>query len=893
MLASGTHLGTYEIVAPLGAGGMGEVYRARDRRLKREVALKILPESFAADPDRLARFQREAEVLAALNHPNIAAIYGLEESSGIRALVMELVEGPTLADRIAQGPMPVDEALVIARQIAEALETAHEQGIIHRDLKPANIKLRPDGAVKVLDFGLAKALESPMGLANASQSPTLGVGATRGVILGTAAYMAPEQARGKAVDERADIWAFGCVLYEMLTGRQAFPGDSISDSIASILTKEPDWGTLPALTTPRLRRILRRCLDKNPRDRLHDMSDVRLEVADALQPEGNGEWRHERPAPTRHWRLATAVLGALLAGAALAIAVTSFLTEERPAAVTRLSIALSGPQALVVGGLDRDLALSPDGTRLVYIGGNGSQLFVRRLDSLVAAPLGEVSAPRGLFTSPDGAWVGFFDGVGTLKKIAIDGGPAITLCQCGTAPRGATWGPDGSIIVANNDPASGLWRISEAGGEPAVLTMPSGQPDDRDHFWPEFLPDGNTVLFTIVPNGALDSARVAVLDLRTGTQKVLLKGGTHAHYLASGHIVYASATGLRAVGFDRNQLEIVGTPTPVVPEIATTADGAADFDVALNGTLVYVSSTGGALARTLTWVDRSGREEPIRAPARAYTYPRISPDGTRLAVGIRDQEQDIWIWDFARETLSRFTFEPSSEWYPLWTPDGRRLIFDSARGGAQNLYWQDANGTGPAERLTESPNQSLPVSISPDGSRVVFRINATTQDMALLHLTGARRTEPLIQTSFQELNGEIAPDGRWIAYESNESGRTDIYVRPFPDVTTGRWQISTEGGSRPLWARSGDELFYVTPTGVLMSVRVEKGSSWVAGSPTRVLDESYYFGGGGSTGRTYDISPDGRRFLMVKRGGTTEQAGASVIVVQNWFEELKRLVPTN
>jgi serine/threonine-protein kinase len=889
----GTRVGAYEVVDLLGAGGMGEVYRARDTTLSRHVALKILPGSFATDPERLARFDREAKVLASLNHPNIATIHGVERVDGSHALVLELVEGPTLAERIAGGPMPLAEALDVARQIADALEAAHEHGVVHRDLKPANIKVRRDGTVKVLDFGLAKALDRTPGGADVSQSPTLSVGSARGVILGTAAYMAPEQARGLAVDKRADIWAFGCVLYEMLTGRQAFAGDSVSDSIASILTKEPDWTALPSSTPALLRRLLRRCLEKNPRERFHDMSDVRIEVADALLPLPGGPLHSENAPATLRWRVAAIVLAALLACGTMAAAVVWFLGEPPAAPVTRLSVGLSGPQALVVGGLDRDIALSPDGTWLAYIGANGSQLFLRRFDSLEATPLGPLAAPRGLFVSPDGAWVGFIDGVGTVKKIGVSGGPAVTLCRsCGTGPRGSTWGPDDTIITANTDPTSGLLRITAGGGQPEVLTKPDREKGEREHFWPEFLPGARAVLFTILSNEGLNAAQIAVLDLESGTQKVLIRGGTHAHYVPSGHLIYAAGGGLSAIRFDLDRLDVVGTQTPVVENVATTPDGGSNFDVALNGVLVYISSAGAALARTLTWVDRNGREYPIPVPARAYTYPRLSPDGSRLAVGVRDQEQDIWIWDFAREMLSRFTFDPGADWYPVWTPDGRRLIFDSARAGPQNLYWQAADGSGPVERLTESPFNQAGYSIAPDGTRLVFRANATSQDLGVLMLDQSRRAEPLIETVFSELNAEISPDGRWIAYESDESGRSEIYVRPFPNAGDGRWQLSAGGGTRAVWARNGREIFFLTLTGTLMSIRVESGATWTAGPPVRLLEGQYFLGGAGAVGRTYDVAPDGR-FLMIKPAGTSQEAATNVIVVQNWTEELKRLVPVD
>lgn len=620
------------------------------------------------------------------------------------------------------------------------------------------------------------------------------------------------------------------------------------------------------------------------------MSDVRLELADALLPLSDAAPPSARVPGVPRWRFAAVLLAALLAGGALTAAIAWFFTQPPAPSVTRLSIGLSGAQAVVIGGLDRDFVLSPDGTRLVYIGSNGSQLFVRPMDSLEATPLGGLAAPRGLFISPDGAWVGFFDGVGTLKKVAMTGGSAVTLCQCGTGPRGSTWGPNDTIIMGTSDPTSGLLRISAAGGQPDVLTKPNNEQGERDHFWPEFLPGGQAVLFTIVSNGAIDTAQIAVLDLQSGMRKVLIRGGTHAHYVPSGHLVYAAGTSLLAIAFDLDRLEVVGSAAPVVEEVATTPEGAADFAVALNGTLVYMSNTGAALARTLTWVDRSGREEPIRTPVRMYTYPRLSPDGSRLAVGVRDQDQDIWIWDFARETLTRFTFDPGADWYPVWTPDGTRLIFDSARAGAQNLFWQAADGTGPAERLTEAHNIQLPYSVSPDGNRIVFRTNTETSDLSILTLDQNRRVEPLIQTPFNELNAEISSDGRWLAYESDESGRSEIYVRPFPNPAGGRWQVSTDGGTRALWARNGQELFYLTLAGTLMSIRSEAGTTWTAGPPARLFEGSYYFGGGGAAGRTYDVAPDGR-FLMIKPAGTPEQAATSVIVVQNWFEELKRLVP--
>jgi serine/threonine-protein kinase len=897
MLTSGTKLGTYEVTSHIGSGGMGEVYQAHDSKLGRDVAIKVLPEQFARDPERLGRFQREAKLLASLNHPNIATIHGLEQSGNTHYLVMELVPGETLRDRIArEGPVPVEEALTIAKQIAEALEAAHEKPIIHRDLKPANVKVTPEGRVKVLDFGLAKAFAAESSSEDVANSPTLSMNPTmQGVIMGTAAYMSPEQARGKAVTKATDIFAFGAVLYELLIGKQAFPGDEVSDILAAVIRAEPDWTRLPAETPPSIRTLLRRCLRKDRHQRLQDAATLRIEIEDVL----SGAAPAEATAPVALaqspvWRRAMPVAIAVCLTAALAGSGVWLLTRPAPAPVVRTEIASSGASALSVQGIDRDVAISPDGSRIVYRG--SGRLLVRALDQTEPQALTGLGAPRGVFFSPDDQWVGFVDGT-TLKKVAITGGPAVTICSLGSAPRGATWGPDGAILFATQNPSTGLLRVSEGGGEPAVLTKPNGESGETDHWWPEFLPGGEAVLFTIVTTGGTDNMQVAVLDLRTGVQKVVVRGGSQAHYVESGHLVYAAAGTLRAVRFDPKRLETAGTPVPVIPQVVTTGTGAADFDVARNGTLVYLPGAGNSQfrTRTLVWVDRQGREEAIKAPPRPYAYARLAPDGTRIALDIRDQEFDIWVWDLARETLTRLTFDPTTDRLPIWTPDSQRVIFGSDRAGASNLYWQAADNTGMVERLTESPNGQWPTGMSPDGTRLVFREETSSWDLLALTLDKDRRAEPLVQgPMYSERNGEISPDGRWLAYDSNESGRFEIYVRPFPDVNSGRWQVSTTGGSRPLWARNGQELFYVAVDGSLMRVAVESGPSWRAGTPAKLFDNTYAWeiGGTGLTGRSYDISPDGRRFLAFKPVATDETgAPNNLIVVQSWFEELRRLAP--
>jgi eukaryotic-like serine/threonine-protein kinase len=899
-LAPGTRLGPYEITAQIGVGGMGEVWCATDTHLGRQVAIKIIPDAFAHHPERLARFEREAKTLASLNHPNIAQIYGLEKTDSIRALVMELVEGPTLADRIAQGPIPFDEALPIVKQIAEALQAAHEQGIIHRDLKPANVKVRPDGTVKVLDFGLAKTIasEAQTDLAN---SPTVTAMATRaGVLLGTAAYMSPEQTRGKTVDKRTDIWAFGCVLYEMLTGTRAFDAEDVSQALAAVLRDEPDWTALPADLSLSMRTLIKRCLDKDPTRRVRDIAIARyvldepavvaLSASDGVPalPISGGSRTSAKRRIAPH--AAVALLASAVVGSAVWLVDRSFVLSPP---VSRFVISLQGATALTVNGVDRGLAITPDGSRIIYVGNNGTQLFGRPLDASEPVAIYKADYLRGPFVSPDGQWVGFIQSNSTLQKVATSGGPAIMLARLDGVPRGATWAADHTIVFATTDPTTGLLRIPDGGGAPMVLTRPDGAQGEVDHLWPEMLPGGRAVLFTITaPTARLDVAQVAVLNLESGTRKVLVRGGSHAHYVSSGHLVYAAAGSLMAVGFDATRLETRGTPVPVViAHLMTTVAGAVDAVVAGNGTLAYASGAS-AVLNTLVWVDRQGRETAIAAPPRAYTYARIAPDGTRLALYSPDQDNDIWLWDFARPGLTRTQTAPGNDVYPVWTPDGQRLIFASERAGRRNLFSQAADGPGIVEQLTDSPNAQNPTAITPDGTRLLFTETApkTGEDVMQLQLDGTHRVRPLVQTPFTERNGIVSPDGRWLAYEANDSGQLEIYVRPFPAVNGGTWRVSTDGGMSPVWAGGGQELFYVAGSGALMRVSVERSPTWVSTVPAKLIEEGYVMGGV----RNYDISPDGQRFLMIKPSPGSDQATVprGIVVVQNWTEELKRLVPT-
>ena len=900
-LQPGQRLGAYEVIAAIGAGGMGEVYRARDTKLNRDVALKVLPDIFAADPDRLARFQREAELLAALSHPHIAGIHGLEDSTKTKALVLEFVDGPTLADRIAQGPIPVDEALAIARQIADALEAAHEAGVIHRDLKPANIKLRPDGTVKVLDFGLAKlqaSAASSAPLAPLSMSPTITSPAMMtgiGTILGTAAYMAPEQARGKPVDKRADIWAFGCVLYEMLTAARPFDGEDVTLLVANIVKAEPAWAPLPDETPAGVRVVLQRCLQKDPKQRLRDIGDVRLALEGAFE---STDAALRLPAPPRAvalWRRPASVgAAALLAGAAVAGVAVWVVTRPLPTPVTRLTITHPGPE--LVGGTN-DVAMLPDGRTVIYLayeGGRG-HLYARTLDVLSPARLGNFENVGTVFTSPDGQWIGFQDVPDrSLKKIQVSGGPPLTI---GRLPpnvnlSGVTWSANDVVIFGST--TSGLWRVDASGGTPEPLTKLDSQKGELSHRLPEILPGGEAVLFSILAaNNQIENARIVLLDLRTGIQRDLIQGGSHPRYAASGHLVYAAGGALRAVPFDLERLEVRGNPVTVLENVVMTAQGTASFSMSPVGTLTYTAGSGVTPQRTIVWVDRQGREEPINVPPRAYAYAQLSPDGTRVALDVREDMNDIWIWDLGRQTLTRLTRDPDLDRHPIWTPDGRRVAFSARRNGAETIFWQAADGSGAAEQLTQNQNVAGPESFSPDGTKVLFTDStARPYNLGVLSLAGERQAELILKEAFSETNGELSPNGRWIAYESDESGRSEVYVRPFPGVNTGRWQISTAGGTRPLWGRNGRELFYYLPPGVVMSVAVDERTSFKASAPQVVFKGSYL---SPQTGRMYDVSPDGRRFLMIKDAPQDGEAPPprQLVVVENWHEELKRLVPVN
>ena len=901
-LSPGTRLGHYDVTSLLGEGGMGQVWQATDTQLGRQVALKILPDAFADDPDRLARFKREAQILASLNHPNIAAIHGIEESEGTRALVLELVDGPTLADRISKGPIPLDEALPIAKQVAEALEAAHEAGVIHRDLKPANIKVREDGTVKVLDFGLAKALDiTPSG--DPSESPTLTAAATQmGVILGTAAYMSPEQARGKVVDKRADIWAFGAVLHEMLTGKRAFEGRDVSETLAGVIKSEPSWNRLPADLPAKLDNLLRRCLEKEPRERVRDIGDVRLAMKGAFETTVATPSATVVAQPSQFWQRPLAALSILvMAVLVTGLAAWIFMRPTPPAPQPLAQFVLQTPPGGVVRsvGAYSEVAISPDGTRVVYASGQGPaqnrRLYLRQLGGLDATPLRGTEGGNAPFFSPDGQSVGFLTIPGNiLKKVSVLGGPAVTIVEP-DSPRGMSWGPDETIVFGS---PRGLMRVPAVGGEPEPLTTVDPEQGETEHRHPDVLPNLTGVLFTAWSGSAEDS-RLAVVSLETGAVSYLLTGGSQPRYSPTGHIVYGVGGTLRAVGFDADRLELTSNnPVPVVENVETRGS-AASFALARNGSLVYVTGAGSGVGaqRSLVWVDREGREEPLAMPLGPYQNPRVSPDGLRVAVDVLDPENsDIWIHDLVRGTETRLTTDPANDFAPLWTPDGGRVVFTSDREGQPALFLKHADTPGDAEQLGTSSDRAgiAPTSWSDEGQTLLFwEVGATGSDIGLISMEGDRATELLLDTEFFETTPAISPDGGWMAYDSNEAGQSEVYVQRFPTLG-GKQTISTDGGRQPLWSPDGRELFYRAPSGMMRVPVLETEPTFRAGTPEVLFETQYYFPG---AARTYDLAPDGQRFLIVKEGAVTDDADTSaqtqIVLVENWFEELKRLVPIN
>jgi serine/threonine-protein kinase len=882
-LTTGTRLGVYEVTGALGAGGMGEVYRARDTQLNRDVAIKVLPELFALDAERLARFTREAQTLAALNHPNIAQIYGLVEG----ALVMELVDGDDLSVLIARGPVPLAEALPLAKQIADALEAAHEQGIIHRDLKPANIKVRPDGTVKILDFGLAKAMAPEgSGSGDAMHSPTLTARATQmGMIIGTAAYMAPEQAKGKAVDRRADIWAFGVVLYEMLTGGRAFKGDDITEVLATVLKTEPDWQALGPGTPSSIRRLLRRCLEKEPRRRLSAISDARLEL-DEIEPDVAAT-ASALPAARRIGLPIAAGLAVLLILATAGVMrylPASSPVASGPVAPTRLSITLPDGDEVTDTNL-LPVAISVDGTNVAYVATRDGvrRLFLRSLASAEPVMLAGTEGAHSPFFSPDGLWIGFF-AQGKLKKAAVGSSAVQVIAEDAPHPRGGAWSADGTIYYAPS-PTSALWKVAAAGGGASTaVTRLDPARGEVSHRWPQVLPDG-VLLFSSWTGPGPDERMIVARKLATGQQHVLLSTGDTPRYLSPGYLAYGRLDTLLAVPWQPSQTalrEIAPISLPEFPRIEN--EGAVDYGISETGTLAYVAGGIARYAQRVVWVDRTGRIEQLPMPERDYEAVTLSPDRQRAVVQIREGAMGLWLYDFARHTLTPLATTGGSSQAPVWTADGLRVIYRGTRQGTRNLYWKLADGSGQEERLTTKMDVNQAAgSVSPDGQWLVFNESPTEGRAAslwMMHLEGDR-VPRRIDEGMQ--NGQVSTDGRWLAYQADVAGQSEVYVTPFPGPGP-RTPVSANGGDNPLWSHDGNELFY-TSGDKTMTVTVNRGATISVGTP-RVLYEGRFRPGSNSV-TPFGVSSDGR-FLRIQQV-QPDRPVTRIEVVLNWFSALPAL----
>jgi Tol biopolymer transport system component len=888
----GAKLGPYEVVAKLGEGGMGEVWRARDSQLGRDVALKVLPEGFTSDPERLQRFEREARLLAQLNHPNIAQIYGMEASGETRALVMELVEGPTLAERQEHASLSFSESLSFALQIAQALEEAHEKGIVHRDLKPQNIKASREGRIKVLDFGLAKAMD-PVGSASGgsgsasqlAQSPTLTIGATmQGVILGTAAYMAPEQAKGMLVDKRADIWAFGVVLYEMLAGARLFAGDSVTDTLADVLRREVDFGALPPATPPAIRRLLRRCLERNPKNRLHDIADARI----VLEEVARGESEPAGPAPEPAREARASRLPWLVAAASAVLAVAAIVVATRgggapsgpPRPRTLMGISVPHEHFLIRAELPL-LDLAPDGRSLFFAveSGEGARVYRRTLDRLEARAVEGTEGGEAPVVSTDGRWLAFFAN-GLLRKVPVEGGGATTVAEA-RAPRGACWLPDGSLVFSPMF-NSGLFRVAASGGRPTPVTQLDATRGERTHRFPQALPGGEAVLFTvgsIDSPGDYDDATIEAVRIATGERKVVLRGARMARY-AAGYLVFQRESTLLAVAFDPARLETRGEPFVALESVAgEVSSGAGFFAVASDGTIAAAPESAIQRERTLVRVDREGRESELPVAPAEFNQPRFSPDGRRLAVAIGSgsaADDDLYLVDLDDGRLQRITFG-QGHGAPAWSLDGRSVLFSNGRRGETGLYLRNADGSGAEKLLLSAGGTTLADGWHPDGRRLAITDTERTLDVLLLEADGTGRTEPLFASNAAaEYGPSFSPDGQWIAYVTTETGADEVFVESFPPGR-GKWQISSGGGLGVVWSRDGRSIFYLSGD-TIYEVEVETAGSFRAGVPRPLFRGPYELRT--PPRRNFDVGPDGS-FVFVKRKYLAS-APRELVLLEGW-----------
>jgi eukaryotic-like serine/threonine-protein kinase len=865
----GQQVGVYKIVSLLGAGGMGEVYRARDTKLGRDVAIKILPQVFTSDPERLARFEREARALATLNHPNIGAIYGFEDANGIRALVLELVEGDTLADCLARAgrTLSLDVVLLMVRQIAEALAAAHEKGIVHRDLKPANIKIRPDGTVKVLDFGLAKAVKGNDSGPNLTQSLNITADGTRqGMILGTPAYMSPEQARGQAVDKRTDVWSLGCVWYEMMTGRPPFDRNTVSDTVAAIIEREPDWSALPSGLSPTLTVYLQRCLQKNPRDRVHDVSDLRLALEGAFDGPAVDSKKLRRPTRAIPW-----IVAALFALALLVAQIGSGrnTAPERP--VTRLELTLPPGIEPYIG--PSAVAFSPDGTRVAFVGieAGNRLMYMRRLDEFEAVPVRGTEGATAVFFSPDGRSIAVILTDRTLKKVSLENGLVVNLASEADYTTGGAWGSDDRITFGRKNV---LWQVSASGGSAETqLTTLDGDKGELLHTLPTVVAGGKAILFATVTGVNRGAAHIEALSLAGAPRRhKVIDSGTSPAYVENGHLVFFRDGTLLATPFDEERLQVTGSVVKVIDRIGVTSFGAPMLAVSRSGSVAY---TTGTPATRLVWVSRQGLEQPLTDAGRQYVFPRLALDSRHVVVSAGG---DLWIQDTARPALTKLTTGATTgNSYVVWTPDAKRIVFWTSAG----LYWMDAEGSGRSQAIPETTASDYPNSVSPDGETLIFLRTTADKaaDLYVLSLQGQPRSRPLVSTQGHEGGGQFSPDGKWVAYSSNESGQFQVFLRPFPGPDR-RWVVS-QAGKYVTWNGNGKELFY-REGNKMMAVDVLMRNGEPVFSTPRLLFEQRYEFGPGQTISNYDVSPDGQRFVMVKG----ESGSSRLNVVLNGFNQL-------
>jgi len=891
-LQPGTSLLHYRIVDKLGEGGMGVVWKALDTTLDREVAIKVLPAQLTADAERLARFEREAKLLASLNHPHIAAIYGLQEHEGTRFIAMEMIAGEDLSELLSRGALTLERTVELGRQIAVALESAHEQGVIHRDLKPANVKLTMDGDAKILDFGLAKAFEpdpTASGV-SATMSPTMtSAGSMIGVILGTAAYMSPQQARGHVVDKRADVFSFGCMLFEMLSGKLAFPGETVSDTLAAVLKLEPDWGALPSDLPPTMLKLVRRCLQKDARKRLRDIGEARIWLESIQAGEEPTDAVVAAPLVQKRGSRLPWLVAAAASLIALALALSSLWGggDESPPTPHRLRVQLGEPMHDVAQNFAGAAAvLSPDGDRIAFVVGNPRQLYIRRTGDFDAIPLSGTKDAGQPFFSPDGQWIGFVQDR-ELRKISVLGGATVKICEVARF-RGATWLPDGTIIIAPTT-SGGLFQVPAVGGEPQPLTdLALDEVGIRSHRWPHALPDGRRVLFTVQEAGtAFDDARIDVIDMETKQTRTIHRGGSFARYAASGHVTYVHKGTLFALPVDPKTLEVIGPAFPTVENVVhDSRNGGARYDVSPQGHLLYTHGIFATATRVITWVNPDGSQTPILSKVEDYRNPRLSPDETRLSFSYSDSngEEDIWVYDLERGTSTRLTFRDGMDRMAIWSNDGTRLYYAGSSGGfTPNIESILADGSGEPESDLEQGRARLPSSISPDGRFLLYKEEAGTGwDMWALDLE-TKQPSILIDTEFVSSNAEVSPDGDWTVYESNESGDWHVYVRRFPEGP-GKWQISNIPAGNPTWSRDGRAVYFVSNS-LLYTVDVEQNSGSIQFSVPRLVMDSPV----GPAGflRNYDVSSSGRVLAAVSLATDENDVPIEDRLILNWFEELR------